>query len=314
MEPKASDSGGIDADCKDRVSRPVAVGVTRRFLANLPQSSDPTTQVQVTAVQLDEEMHYLKDHVVCGQVVLPAATQLAWVLRAVQRRLGDASVALEAVRFHAPLVITDNNLTAIHLACYSAASEFALINARGRGSDQIDVLCTGRYEGGRLERSAPFDLTRAIARYSNQLAAPQLYSLFGRCSLEYGASFRRIESLLWGPKEVLALLTVPPVTLAQAALQPTVLDACFQSVVAVLPDFIEISGSSPMLPARIKRISLLELNAQPRCCIVAARTVSKRAIVSDIYLCSGEGRAILKVEGLTCVRSSIREQPIAVGA
>ena len=128
------------------------------------------------------------------------------------------------------------------------------------------------------------------------LEVQALYEQFGSNGLQYGPYFRGIRRLCRGPDEVLAEIEAHPeleINAGRDVLHPTLVDACFQALIAALPPGL-------YLPIRINRVSVLD--HLPARLLTHGRITrrTRQYIDGDIELTDEQGRLLAEIKGLRC--------------
>ncbi|WP_027814965.1 type I polyketide synthase [Paraburkholderia bannensis] len=257
----------------------------------------PATHVWLNDLE-HEALAYLRDHVVSGTAIMPAAGYLETMLEAAATLHADApGWRLSDVSIHAPLVLsTDRALD------YLAAFEHSTRTLSVRSSE------TGRIGEGQLHLSGTLDALVAAERADVDLAALReeytdtcdsavFYRGLARLGLQYGPAFQPVRALYRGDKRGSVLARVElPADLASDGYRahPAMLDGCFQVLVGMLDDH-----QATWLPTAIKELRLL-VDALPTryWCHAAEVARTARHIDSDLRIIADDGRVLAVLRGL----------------
>ena len=192
-----------------------------------------------------EPLHYLRDHVVTGVPILPAAAYIEALLELGQVQFEDAAaIVIRNLQILAPMIITaERGLDSV--TSYDPSTRSATIRSleNGRlGAGQVHIMA--KLAG--LERFQPckvdVDLLLETLQHQEEIAA--FYQSLDRINLSYGPAFQTIRQLHVDPQagKVLSRIEMRPELIQQLPLyciHPTVLDACFQSAIAMLDPSLE---------------------------------------------------------------------------
>ena len=161
----------------------------------------------------------------------------------------------------------------------------------------------GRLAPERLPAAPVLD-TRAIrARCAEAVDIGTLYRGLEARGLGYGPWFRGIQTLYRGQAEVWARVTPPPGSAVEPFyhLHPTLLDACFQALLAILDGGPE--EERPLyLPVHIDQVRLYRQLTSSFWCHGVITDRSPGAIEGDLTLASVDGQTLVEVRGLSCRR------------
>lgn len=252
------------------------------------------------------EFSYLKDHRVYGYNVLPGAVYVVLGLALCKINHEKMSTfVLENLRFHQPLVITPGTNPILRLAYDRSHSEYSIYSGRENGTSSESLNATGKLVRDVTLQSRRVDIGEVRDRCRIRLESRQVYSMLKRCKLQYGPCFQRIRCVWRRPGEIFAVLEkhAPLDSEDINLLHPTILDACFQSLIAALDDTETEQSLTPYLPVRIKRVAYHHVNRSEKFfCHGVLTNKNKRMIVGDITLFDESGVVLAEIEGLQCLR------------
>jgi myxalamid-type polyketide synthase MxaB len=196
---------------------------------------------------------YLADHRLFGEVVAPAGCYLAMMLNGA-RRLGQSACRMEDVFFVAPLILTRGEERTLQ-SVIDPEGAFRIISYRSADSpeEMIDHV------RGRLASSSevgPAAATLADARARCRTAVDHEQLAAGIEGIDFGPSFRWIDSLWTGDRDALTRLRVPEAVGSTEGywLHPGLLDACLQTAGMTLQ--AEAIGAA-RLPFHVNRLEVL---------------------------------------------------------
>lgn len=189
-----------------------------------------------------EPVLYLRDHVVTGLPILPAAGYVECLLELATLQLPEAAaLAIRDLQIHAPMIITaERGLDSV--TAYEPMNQLATIRSleNGRlGGGQVHV--TAKLVGLSRFETPSRDLSAIFEALPQERSVAEFYAGLDQIGLSYGPAFQTVTQLRTNAcgDEVLARVEMRPElmhNLAQYHLHPTVLDACFQSLMVMLGD------------------------------------------------------------------------------
>ena len=185
---------------------------------------------------------FLNDHQVYGEVISPAACQLAMALSGVDLANGSQTYTLVDVVFPQPLIISPDEARTVQLVVSEpsqgddAGSSGALqLISFAENEGQSDGQSPATHLTGRLMAQAEQSTKRVSleeirARCREGLGAHDLYKTAEQQQISLGPHFRWIGQVWRGDGEVLGQLTLPEIidNAADYPLHPGLLDGCFQ--------------------------------------------------------------------------------------
>ncbi|NBD13836.1 SDR family NAD(P)-dependent oxidoreductase [Corallococcus silvisoli] len=267
-----------------------------------------------------EELPFLKDHIVFGEVTVPGASHLAHVLAISGQVHGGRGSVLEHVSFPQALVLPEGRIRDLQV----------VLSPEGTARDSFTVLtlepdadgarvewtshATGRAraasahdtDGAALER---LPLAELRAGFTEALDPGSFFSSIRRRGIDLGPGFQWHRALWRRGQEALGRMEVPEALTPEERypLHPALLDSCFQLLLAALtPD---ASGELPtFVPFSIERLRLHGRPTHfPLWCHVRLRRAESRTeetLVGDIRLVDARGQEIAEVDGFVGRRVS----------
>ncbi len=282
-------------------------GAEHIFLTRPVSAPAPTWEVPLNRYLLP----YLEDHRVDDLVVLPGAAYVEGGLIAHRQLTGAQACALENLEFHQALVVEDAHESLLRLTYDGHAREYSIYS---RAKD--DKLHWRLHATGTLSQLAPpvrdhLPLSQLRERCRDQVTADAHYRRMAERGLQYGPQFQGIQSLWRGDDQVLARIEVEqssPTSAEGYRLHPTLLDAAFQSLIAIL-DRDDGAGSAQLyLPVRIDQIRFHD-SPQGHCWSYGCLTRRTPELVEgDLTLCGDDGQVLVEVRGLQCRAVAVRQQ------
>nr|VFJ91500.1 MAG: Acyl transferase domain-containing protein [Candidatus Kentron sp. LFY] len=241
---------------------------------------------------------YLSDHRIEDVVILPGAAYVEIGL-AIQKEMDEeGACALEGIKLHRALVIGATDEPLLHLDYDEETREYA-VHGRTRDDKSNWILhATGSISMLRVGEAKQIGLDDIKRRCRSSVDPDALYTRLHEIGLQYGPYFRGIRQLWKGTNEVFARVEGHE-SLAGGdnsyRLHPTLLDACFQSLIALLDD-----NTVPYVPVSIRQ---LRFHAGPKTyCWCHARLTGRSTgfIEADITLYDDDGNILVEIKDLSC--------------
>jgi acyl transferase domain-containing protein/surfactin synthase thioesterase subunit/acyl carrier protein len=258
---------------------------------------------------------YLADHRIYGSPVLPMTGAISALSDAARRHFGTDAVALDNFQYRDALILPETGeriaqtiITPIDTA--TAECRLASIGDKMKEGWRTHVICLARKDAPAALEERPFslDLGEARKRCATSIAADRYYRALRGLGLEYGPSFRGIETLLCGEGEVLARIVMPEeLGEPSSFLHPALLDACLHTYAALLeprPDFGAATDQPRgcYLPIEFERFD--GRKAGPREVWVHSvrrpgQEGADKRFTADIAIHASDGSPIARIWGLT---------------
>jgi acyl transferase domain-containing protein/surfactin synthase thioesterase subunit len=299
----------IEADASARSAGPHSNGLTGIRL----RSALPDAQFE-SAYSL-QRFSYLDDHRIYGMPVLPTTVGVTALRDAACRYFGSDAVEIANLQYREAMVLPESGERIVQsiltpLADSAAEFRFASIGTNGADTWRTHMVGVARKDDPARngEIAAPrFD--HIVQRCASSIPVDRYYETLHALGLEYGASFRAIETLQRGKGEVLTRVRLPAHLShdGQAGLHPALLDAClhlYPALVADYGDFTQAAAErrSTYLPISVERF---------RCANVRAREVWAHGVLRqpangdadvftiDVVVYQDDGRFAAAIEGLS---------------
>lgn len=250
---------------------------------------------------------YLKDHVIQGSVVYPAAAYIEMALAAA-RQLGCNTPVIEDLELKRALVLVKDAVTELRFGLDQQQSGFA-IHSRSRESGQPWTLhAVGHL---RLKRGVPArtpeNLTHLRERCPAEMSRPSCYTAMQEHGLQYGPTFQGLTLLWQGRGEALGRIECPEaiaVELAAYCVHPAVLDACFHVLMgAILINAEGQTHDGTYLPVEMGRIRFHQ--ALTGSTVWSHARVTHRSathLAGDLSIFDDHGHPVMEITSFTCQR------------
>jgi NAD(P)-dependent dehydrogenase (short-subunit alcohol dehydrogenase family) len=269
------------------------LGVTPHpLLGYRVSAARPTWELDVSTTVLK----YLNDHAIRGAVVFPGAAYVEMALAAAREVFGAADVAVEEIRFERALFLQDGERPKAQITVDAELGMFEIHSRTEKGN-------WVRNAAGRLTQPPPVampnvDVRAVETRCAEPLDAELCYAQFAAQGFHYGPEFQKIARIAISDGEALAWFDNLDVSEPEYQLHPTVLDACFQALVATDPFRNPDGGpSKTYLPVGIDRITLSRRPSGSMLAWAYLERQDQSGARGNIYLCDSDGAVAVAIEG-----------------
>lgn len=265
----------------------------------------PLPAAQFTADVGLGDLPWVRDHMVLGRPLVPAAAMVEGLLSAGTGLCRDGAV--EVVDLHVPRALILGAgaipLNTLLEPAGEGAWSAALRSRRGDGTWVEHATGTVRVAAAAAPPVADLDALRAAAPHPVPVA--DHYARVAACGLAYGPVFQGLAGLWRGEGRALGYVSLP----AGAAgadrhlLHPALLDAAFQVIFTAVADI----GGQAFLPVAAARVCVHRPGATEAWCAVTAYPAKPgaRARAADLRLIAPDGAVIAEVERLELVQAAL---------
>ncbi|HEY4297124.1 MAG TPA: SDR family NAD(P)-dependent oxidoreductase [Paraburkholderia sp.] len=279
------------------------VGPTGRPLLGCEQY--PAPDVWVNDLE-HQGLAYLKDHIVSGTPIMPAAGYVETLLEIAALLHPDApGWRVNDVEIRAPLVISSDRAID-YVSSYERST--CRVSIRSVESGKIgegQLHLTGNVGSLQAAEVRHVDLESLKASLPVEQDPAVFYRELSRIGLQYGPHFQSVRALRTGRQRVRVLALIergPELRSAGYCAQPVMLDACFQVLVSMLDD-----NESTFLPTGFKELRLLVPALPDRYWCEAVQVgASPRHVDADLTIVDDAGRVLAVMRGLRVTASSAK--------
>ncbi|RUT68620.1 SDR family NAD(P)-dependent oxidoreductase [Flavobacterium cupreum] len=277
-----------DASIENRLGRKGNV-----FLNQLVNSPQLTYKVELNKYFFP----FLNDHVVQDRIVFPGAGYVAAGIAFYQHEISQKiPFGLENIKFHQMLVIDNMKVQDLYTSYNSKNDNFS-IDSKDVGDDNEWIQrATGKFIIGDYNKSPlSHDLKAISGRLDQVYSEEKLYERLSKSKLDYGPYFRTIKNIEFGEDEVIAHIK------AHAAIEdyskeffihPTLLDACFQSVV--------VFDNSEFVPVSIGKMNCYFSPGTEFVCYSKLISRLDSSVLIDLSICDAEGNVAIELKDFKC--------------
>ncbi|HUN48115.1 MAG TPA: beta-ketoacyl synthase N-terminal-like domain-containing protein, partial [Stellaceae bacterium] len=283
-------------DTSERMALPKLAKRQHPLLGYRAPTAEPTWQNSFDAVTVP----FLRDHVVGGSVVFPAAGYIEMALAAAAAHLGTEAVEIEGLEIHRPLVFSEKSGQWLEFAI-AEDNTFHIVTQQKAGPASPPLAV------GRLAALADGPRPTGPAVEALQASLPLRISAeehVARCAahgLDYGPAFQGLREIWAADGEALGRIEAPAAIAAGLGayhIHPAVLDACLQTAAGALQSAERAGDRSTFIPVRVERFRSLGGGDKIAWCHARVARAERAGVVVDFALLDAGGTAVAEVEGL----------------
>lgn len=266
----------------------------------------PLSQIQFACALDPERRPILRDHVIGGKTIVPAAAFIEMAAAAARVVLGTAQPAVEAGELRAALVLDDGAPREVQavVSREEQGARFELFSRQADGSSEWTSHMTCHLSDGERGRSEASSDARTRCTEDVDVAVYQ--QRMREVGLEYGPSFLALSDAWRGTDEAYGELTLPAddAIVSRLTVHPGLLDAAFHLIGLALPAEDEARF---YLPIGFEAAQVLANAGVAATAHARVRASEARRVVADVTLWNADGDVAVLVRGLQ-VRPVTREQ------
>lgn len=239
---------------------------------------------------------WLGDHCVEDSVVFPAAGYTEMVLRAALRWTKQDTVELRDLDILRPLVFDGDDIWETQVRI-SADDQVIEILSRPRLQDS-DWSLNARGSFVTVSQGSTEPWLDAGETVVSTLESDELYEITRSFGLRYGEAFQRAERVETHSDRTATVYLKPQVDAVASqklALCPTLVDAGFHGLFALLRSVKDIPEQTSFLPIRIGSLRLLAAEATPVATRIEVTKASPRSIEATFEYLDADGKVIARL-------------------
>ncbi|MFF3227211.1 type I polyketide synthase [Nocardia suismassiliense] len=237
-----------------------------------------------------ELLPWLADHVVNGVKIMPGAAYLDAALSATAKRLGVERVALEQVRFVAPLIMGAPDVPLVSLTVEEASGRF-LIRSRSATGTAWTLHATGRMLTGSYKQTR---VEVPDVGVGVDVDPKLFYSGLAAAGLQYGPSFQRVLSARVGRDAATAIVDGSIAAGSGHFAHPAVVDAAMQTAALLFAESRVDEGT--LVPVGVGSVRVVA--PLPERITVVARRDPRARLRADVDLLDEQHNLVMRLGGL----------------
>ena len=252
---------------------------------------------------IDCSKPYLKDHQVFSQAIFPATAYIELAVAGYLKNQNQLPLVISEFSIDQALLLsTDKRIHSQMIMDFEKQdASFQIYSSSENKSNPSDSWvshCHGKIKA--LEQYTPIDkinLKMLAARFKEQVPPEDFYKDCNYRGINYGASFRLIKELWRSDCEALARIYLPDNAcedIQSFCIYPTVLDACLQSLLAILPSE---SMNEVWLPIGLENLTLFKPIERDIYCQVILKTTGNDSIqIANVLVTSATGEILCTID------------------
>ena len=257
-----------------------------------------------------EPMNYLRDHVVTGMPILPAAGYVECLLELAAFQFPEHSgLSIREFDIRAPMIINaDRGLDCV--TSFDPLNQSATIRGleNGKlGTGQIHIVA--KLSGVPRHDQVQHDLNKLMQGFADPEDIAEFYRSLDQMGLSYGPAFQTVRELRLNDKKDKVLSRIEMQSdlmgnLSRYKLHPTLLDACFQTLSSMLGD-----SENMYLPTGFSELCLYTEQCPAAIwCLGEKTNHTSRHIDCNLTLLDEHGNLVATLRGMRSTAASKRER------
>jgi acyl transferase domain-containing protein/surfactin synthase thioesterase subunit/acyl carrier protein len=248
----------IDGDTTARSPAPGSAATAPGTSLTGLRLRSPLPDIQFESAYSLARFGWLDDHRIYGMLVLPLTAGLAALQQAARQHFGTDAVEIDNLQYREAMVLSEVGQRTVQSILAPTDTDSADCRLVSTGDDAGETAWRTHMIGMVRRASAPplaaISLEQIRERCATVVPIERYYAAVHALGLQYGPSFRGIETLRRGDGEVLTRVCLPA-TLAiddAPSLHPALLDACLH----VYPALVAAYGDLSQPPTETRRTFL----------------------------------------------------------
>ena len=242
---------------------------------------------------------FLDDHYVDGLRVLPGAAYVEAGLMIHENTINESVPVLENLNFHNALVIDDGDDPTMYCSL-DPESQMYHVHSRSKISDsQWTLHASGRLCKALSASPTPVNLEQLKVSLSGSISSDVHYQWMSARGLDYGPYFQGVGELWLNSDRSKVLAKIEGhkglvTSKDQYLLHPTLLDACFQTLLTTLDE----DDENIYVPVHIDRVQFYSSPEQTFWCLGSIKQSETGMIAGDLTLCDTHGAVLVDIRGV----------------
>lgn len=276
----------------------------------LPSASDTETIINLRISGNSPE--YLKDHVVFGKIIFPAAGFIETALAVSSSIKKNDKIRISGISFHQALILKENEYTDIQIILTKTLTEFyefKIYSADYFNNYRDNVYWTlhssGKINYNKIETEEnKIDVSKTVFKNSHEIN--KLYECIKESGVDYLNKFQAIKELNVNGDEAFSKIEIKNISTNANVAHPVLIDNAFQTVLSLL-DYKD--AEKAYIPVGINEIILYKsFTSVIFCHAVLVKSVSPAVMNSaDIKIFSDCGELICNIKDLQLKEVSKKE-------
>ncbi|PGD97837.1 SDR family NAD(P)-dependent oxidoreductase [Bacillus wiedmannii] len=252
---------------------------------------------------LEQDVFYLKDHVVHGRKVLPGVVYLEMAYTAGTLATEKSVKKITNISWTKPIVMEDDSKRDIYIKFNNDMENIGYKIYSMQSDNKKTIHSQGQLELGSedsVNKQEFVDLVNIREKCMESKEGEECYQLFQKMGLTYGKSFKGIKKLYHNKNECLAYIELPKFIMESEedfVLHPSLMDSVIQSVIGILG---HKQLKTLYLPVGISELEVLD--KLPSNCYayitICNESTSSGSYTFDIKITDETGKVIININEL----------------
>jgi acyl transferase domain-containing protein/acyl carrier protein len=258
-------------------------------------------------LDLEDDQRFLRDHLIFGRIVLPAAAYVETILASARAVSGATRPLLSNLALHEALIASDTSRTVMQVVLTPGrAGELDVRVCSTRPDDPASTWTTHASAKVAIatrpsQPSLGADSLQAIrSRCQAHLPRAELYRKLRELGIEYGPAFQTVDEVSTAFGEAIGRVRLPPGVTTAFELHPALLDGCLQIHAAALLASQGQRDDATYLPVGFSEIRLHTRPGSALWSHVSVRDLvedSPETIAADLTLFAEDGTLVAELLG-----------------
>ena len=259
-----------------------------------------TTEIRFQSRLSSQSPHYLQDHCLFSQPVLPATAYLEIILAAIKEI--RENVTLSQLTIEQPLKLSTAETTVQVILTPQSQGEYEFKIYSFIAEENIPLTETLHARGSLTQTNLENRQLRnnSLQREGGELVSiSHYYEQVKKQGFNYGKSFQAIAKLWQKEDQALGLIQLPEGLRTETdsyTLHPVLLDACFQVLGAIL---LKKSDRTTYLPVSIENLYIYQQPSDKVWSSVKIKTIHSQQITAQLQLFDDNKTLLAEIETLT---------------
>lgn len=270
----------------------------------------PKDTILFQAAYQADKPSFLKQHVIFGKIISPAAAHISHALSAGSTLFGDRPRAVEDISFTNPLVVEDDDIRTVQTVVREAKSKHPSFELMSCSESSLEDWHT--HSAGTLaaipgsERPAGILLDEIKERCPNRMTLEEFYQYIENAGYTTGPHFQCIRDIYKGNDESLCQIRTGA-TFADNAIHPGLIDSILQTVLPGCEASASemLSGDNILIPLHMNAVRLYGSLKGDLYCHNKVQ-VQPDVIKSNIHVVNDKGETVLVIQDFL-LRKTTRE-------
>ncbi|WDV44634.1 amino acid adenylation domain-containing protein [Clostridiaceae bacterium M8S5] len=244
---------------------------------------------------------YLKDHLIQGNVVFPAAGYIEMGFAALDNLVGGGNYSIEKLEFKKALFLSENKDKKVQFFVSDKDSSFKIISY-DEENDNKDIHCSGILKTiQNTSITSDIDISSLTKNMTQSFDKEECYNKLNSMGYEYGYYFQGIEKIWLSEEKIISKICINDELYneEESYFHPTITDACFQTFVTT--EFLrdESETGEIRLPVSIEKIRLTNGYKGEIWVVADIKENTAKNLVGSIYIYNNKGEAIGEIKNFS---------------